>query len=178
MLVREEPGDTRCTDRRIVISSDGGPVRNFDVEQITWFEIVRYGKPVFRQPLNGYFAASFSTGRQKGELMTFRGYRNNQKFFEFEDTAKPFFKDGLSVEGPKSILTASYRDAFGKDRREYFIVSYDAVTLLDNDEGAKRWQELQDLGSKVQGIELDQLVKPTQVKAWVNSLTPKIPAVH
>lgn len=174
-LLKENPEADRFTDRHILISSDGGPVKNFDSEQITWLEVGKYGEPVFSQPLNGYFHSTFRTGRQKGELETIVGHRNHQKFIALGDAAKRFFKDGLGVEGPKSLLMVSYRDIFGKDQREYFFISHGTTILLNSDDGAKRWQEMRDLRSKVRVIDLDQMAEESKVKEWVDLVSPQIP---
>ncbi|QDL52944.1 hypothetical protein [Rhodoferax aquaticus] len=174
-LLKEDPDGSKFTDRHIVVSSDGGPVKNFDSESITWLEIGRYGEPVFQQPLNGYFHSTFNTGRQKGELATLVGHRNHQKFLSLSETARNFFPDGLGVEGPKSILSISYRDVFGKNQREFFFVSHGTAILLSVEDGAKRWQELRDLPSKVRPIDLDQMGDASKVKAWVDYIGPQLP---
>lgn len=164
------------TDRRLVISSDGGPIYNYSADRETWFEIRQGGKSVFEQPLNGYFHSSFPTSRIKGEVETIIGYKNNEKFISFDKQAQKLLPEGYVLADPQSLLVVSYRDAFRKATTEYFFVDGGTVIRLDNSDGEARWKRARENKGARQAVDLDQLLTESAVSDWARSISPKLSA--
>jgi hypothetical protein len=164
------------TDRRLVISSDGGPIYDYSTDRETWFDIRRGGKSIFEQPLNGYFHSSFPTSRIKGEVETIIGYKNNEKFISFDKQARKLLPEGCELANPKSLLAVSYRDAFRKATTEYFFIDGGAVVRLEPSDGEARWKQAKEIQATHQAIDLDSLSAESAVADWARFISPKLSA--
>lgn len=127
------------TDRRIEVTSDGGPIYNFKMSRLSWIEF-EVGKNVaYEQPLVGYYFAEFPTGHTRGPLTTLKGYRNNEAFFQFLQWAQPTLGHDVEVLQPVTLLRMTYNDALKQQNLYYVLVSGGSETHLSEDAGTKLW---------------------------------------
>lgn len=168
-LVRSEDGP--YNESVMVISSDGGPVRNYDSDQMSWIEVSRGRVGVWKQPLTGYYSVSVHTGRQRGELETRFGHENNKRFAEFYRSANTLLPEDLEVNNPRTLTRLSYQDAMGNHTEEYWLSSGGRDQLLNDREGGALWESHQKLRKDIQFAELDDLDDEVGVKSWVQFAT-------
>lgn len=136
----EKIDSDKYTDRRIEISSDGGPLYNFQLTRLSWIEFKVGKKVAYQQPLVGYYFAEFPTGHTRGPLTTLRGHRNNEEFFRFLNWAQPVLGSDVDIPEPVTLLRMTYSDALQQENLYYVLVSGGSGTHLSADAGTKLWE--------------------------------------
>lgn len=163
----EKVDSDKFTDRRIEITSDGGPIYNLQIDRRTWIEL-RVGRAVvYEQPLTGYYFAEFPTGRTKGALTTIKGYSNNQDFIAFLEWLRPALGAEVEVPEPISLLRISFRDALKQDNVEYVQVAGGSETHMSVEIGQKLWdRHLEDEKAKLH-VDISVLDSEAKAAKWV-----------
>jgi hypothetical protein len=64
--VLEKVDSDNFTDRRLELTSDGGPIYNFATDRLTTFALKKNETMFLEQPILGYYAVTYNTGRIKG----------------------------------------------------------------------------------------------------------------
>lgn len=137
-LLEKIDGD-KYTDSRVEVTSDGGPIYNFNMTRRSWIEF-KVGKTVaYRQPLVGYYFAEYRTGHTKGPIATLKGFRNNEAFFDFLRWAEPTLGSDTEILQPVTLLRMTYNDALKQESLNYALLSGGSVTHLSEDDGTKLW---------------------------------------
>ena len=135
----EKIDSDKYTDRRIEVTSDGGPIYNFKLSQTSWIEFKAGGRLVFQQPLVGYYFAEFPTGHVRGPLTTLKGYRNNEDFFQFLQWVQPVLGSNVEVLQPVTLLRMTFNDALKQQNVYYVLQSGGSETHLSEDAGTTLW---------------------------------------
>lgn len=170
----EKTEGEKYSDRRIQITSDGGPIYNFEVESLTWFEL-RMGKTVIIQkPLSGYYFTEYPTGRTKGELSVIGGHRNHQAFLNFSIWARDILSSGVDISEPNTLLRISYRDALKNESVEFVKVVGGRQFYLTRDNGLKLWQQ-QTENQKINiSVDMDSLTDAKAANQWLSVWKRKV----
>lgn len=135
----EKIDSDKYTDSRVEVTSDGGPIYNFNMSRRSWIEF-KVGKTVaYRQPLVGYYFAEYRTGHTKGPITTLKGVRNNEAFFDFLRWAEPTLGSDTEILQPVTLLRMTYNDALKQENLNYVLLSGGSVTHLSEDDGTKLW---------------------------------------
>lgn len=150
------------TDVFLKINSDGGPVYNFNSDRLTWITVNKNGKFLIDQPLIGYFSASSSSGKTKGEIQTIVGYKNNKKFGDLQQNIESPF----SIESPRTLIKTTFIDSFNKNNEEYFLVEHTGVKKIHADTGKNQWEEYKKNQENTGFIDIDTVDK----KLWLKNL--------
>ncbi|MCP5235358.1 MAG: hypothetical protein H6945_06420 [Zoogloeaceae bacterium] len=173
VTLEKRDGD-RYTDRRIDISADGGPIYNFEIDTLTWFEVYSGKTTVHRQPLAGYYFFGERTGRTRGELYTLAGNNNHSLFLAFGRWFNGEFGTQVLLSEPNTLLRLSYRDALKRENTEYIRVSGGRQVYLDIVGGQKLWAELSATDQVVREVELEKLASAESAKEWVKTWSTKL----
>lgn len=163
----EKTDGEKYSDRRIKITSDGGPIFNLEVDRLTWFELFVGAKVVIRQPLSGYYFAEYSTGRTKGEVNAIGGYKNHQAFLSFAGWIKDALGSGVDISEPNTLLRISYRDALKRDNVEFVKVVGGRQSYLSREDGLKLWQQQIENEKVNRTVDMDSLVDVKAAEEWV-----------
>lgn len=135
----EKIDSDKYTDSRVEVTSDGGPVYNFNLSRLSWIEF-KVGKTVaYYQPLVGYYFIEYSTGHTKSQLTTLKGFRNNEAFFDFLRWAQPALGGDTEILQPVTRLRMTYNDALKQENLYYVLLSGGNETHLSEDVGTKLW---------------------------------------
>lgn len=175
--VIEKIDSDKYTDRRIEISSDGGPVYNFQVDHLSWAEFRDGGKVVLEEPLVGYYFASYPTGHVRGTLYTITGFRNNQRFFDFLEWSRSALPGGIEVGQPVTVLRIGYVDALKRSNTEYVKVTGGRALYLSIEEGERIWDTQSRKRAGVPSADVDALAKPETGRKWVQGWAAKLKAM-
>lgn len=168
----EKVDSDKFTDRSIEITSDGGPVRNLQIDHVTWIEFHVSNKVVLREALNGYYFAGYSTGRARGAVYTLKGYKNNEIYSTFQDWAKPVLHRWVEVASPTTILRIAYRDALKRDNVEFVQVAGGTVTQLSDLDGQQIWQAKPPKALEPRLLDINDLQTPDKAAMWVKAWQP------
>jgi hypothetical protein len=168
----EKVDSDKFTDRRIEITSDGGPVHNLLIEHFTWIEFRAGGKVALREPLNGYYFAGYPSGRTRGLLYTIKGYRNNQVYFDFLEWARHALPSGLEISQPTTLLRISYRDALKRENTEFVHLVRGSETHLSMEEGQRMWSTKLQKSLDPRMLDINDLETQQKAVAWVNAWRP------
>lgn len=168
----EKVDSDKFTDRRIEITSDGGPVYNFQVARLTWIEFRFRGKTVLREALNGYYFASYSTSRTRGALHTIKGHKNNEIYSKFLDWSRSALPSEIEVSQPVTLLEISYRDTLKRDNLEFVQITGGTETHLSEAEGRRLWGEKPPTVLTPHVLDIDDLQTPERAARWVKAWSP------
>lgn len=168
----EKVDSDKFTDRRIEITSDGGPVHNLQIDHVTWIEFRVAGKVVLREALNGYYFAGYPTGRARGAVHTLKGYKNNELYSTFNDWAASVLPRGIEVAQPITILRIAYRDALKRDNVEFVQVAGGTETKLSDSDGQRIWQAKPPKALDPRMLDINYLQTPQQAAMWVKAWQP------
>lgn len=138
-VLLEKIDSDKYTDRRVEVTSDGGPIYNFSLSRLTWIEFKVDKTIAYHQPLVGYYFAEYATGHTKGPITTLRGFRNNEAFFDFLQWAQPKLGADVEILQPVTLLRMTYNDALKQDNLYYVLLSGGSVTHLSEAAGSKLW---------------------------------------
>lgn len=164
----EKTEGEKYSDRRIQITSDGGPIYNFEVEHLTWFDLRMGKKVIIQQPLSGYYFAEYLTGRTKGELSVIVGHRNHQAFLNFSMWARDILGSGVDMSEPNTLLRIGYRDALKNDNVEFVKVVGGSQFYLTQDNGLNLWQQ-QTENQKINiSVDMDSLTDAKSANQWLS----------
>jgi hypothetical protein len=122
------------------------------------------------QPLLGYFAATYTTGKIKGELQTIVGHRNHAKLIDLERAIEQKIPKGVSISAATTILKATYTDSLRKENEEYFLVLGGSVQRISQAEGQLQWNRMKSGHAKTPNIDLDEMTNSAQLKTWLTSV--------
>lgn len=172
--VIEKIDSDKYTDFRIEISSDGGPVYNFQVNHLSWIEFRHGRKVVLEEPLVGYYFASYPTGRVRGTLYTITGFRNNQRFFDFLEWSSSAFPEGIELSQPVTVLRIGYVDALKRSNTEYVKVTGGGALYLSTEEGKRIWDTQSTRRAGVPSADVNSLANPETGIAWVQKWVEKL----
>lgn len=163
----EKTDGEKYSDRRIEISSDGGPIYNFDVDRLTWFELRVGTKVAIQQPLSGYYFTEYPTGRTKGEVSAIGGHKNHQAFLSFAKWARDELGSGVDMSEPNTLLRISYRDALKHDNVEFVKVVGGREFYLSREDGLKLWRQQTENEKANRTVDIDSLVDAEAAREWV-----------
>jgi hypothetical protein len=168
----EKVDSDKYTDRRIEITSDGGPIHNFRLEHVTWIEFRVGRKIALREALNGYFFAEYPMGRTRGTLDTLKGYRNNELFFQFLDWRRAALPAGIDVGEPVTLLRLSYRDALKRENTEFVQVAGGTETHMSEEEGVRLWSSAPQKTLAPRTLDINDLASEEKATMWVKAWRP------
>jgi hypothetical protein len=164
----EKTDGEKYSDRRIQITSDGGPIYNFEVDRLTWFELRVGAKVIIQQPLSGYYFTEYPTGRTKGEVSVIGGHKNHQAFLNFARWARDILGSGVDMSEPNTLLRISYRDALKHDSVEFVKVVGGSQFYLSQDDGLKLWQQQTENQKVNRGVDMDSLTDAKAADEWLS----------
>lgn len=168
----EKVGSDKFTDRRIEVTSEGGPIHNFHLDHMTWIEFRVGKKNVASESLNGYYSSEYASGRTRGALITIKGYRNNEVFSQFLDWARVALPDGIEIVQPITILRLSYRDALKQDNLKFVKIEGQRVTHVSNEEGEQLWSSAPHMTQKTRRLDINDLTSEEKVISWLKNWRP------
>ena len=170
----EKVDSDKYTDQRLVISSDGGPVYNFNSERLTWFEIQKDQKPILSQPLIGYFFAVYPTGLIKGELETITGHRNNSKYISMLENIESSLGPGFYVSRPKTIMRLSYTDSLENKKLGYFLINGGSSYRLEAENGEDIWLNVKNMERNRKPIDIDTMGQHDVFETWIGEIRQQL----
>ncbi|SNS03296.1 hypothetical protein SAMN05192560_2314 [Methylobacillus rhizosphaerae] len=170
----EDPTTRFMTDRKIIISNEGGPAYNFDFQQITWVELDSIKLPArnnktIEKIVNSYFIASFPSELIKGELSTLIGIDNNKKMYETLIKINSLDTGWLMTQ-PKTIIKVNYEDSLKESTEEYFLISGNSVHRMRESHATSRWNKLKQLRDSREEFDLDLYQSEDKLKEWLGLL--------
>jgi len=174
LLEKADDNSEKFTDRRIEITSDGGPVYNLKVDRYTWFELRIGRKAMFQQPLVGYYFAAYPTSHTKGATYTLKGHRNHEAFIAFAKWARGVLGQNVDLSEPITLLRISYRDALKRDDVEFVRVSGGSEVYLSEDDGQKLWQQRTENEKLDRAIDIIDLVSAQAANEWITIWKAKL----
>lgn len=170
----EKIDSDKYTDSRVEVTSDGGPIYNFNLSRRSWIEF-KVGRTIaYRQPLVGYYFAEYPTGHTKGPLTTLKGFRNNEAFFDFLRWAQPALGSDTEILQPVTLLRMTYSDALKQENLNYVLLSGGSETHLSEDAGTKLWDRSSEEEKTNHPIDISQLKTESSVAErfaiWVSKI--------
>lgn len=173
----EKINSDKFTDRRIEISTDGGPVFNLQIDRLTWIKFKRINGEddiVYNQPLTGFYFVTYQTGRTRGLVATIVGHRNNEKYFKFLGLAQPALGDGVEISAPTTLLRISYRDALKQENVLYVKESSGSETHLSEDAGKQAWERHSGYENTHMPVDISKLTSASEAAKLVNAVKTRL----
>lgn len=127
------------TDRRIEVTSDGGPIYNFELSRLSWIEFRVDKRVAYEQPIIGYYVVGYPTGRTRGTLTTIEGHRNHEYFIRFLGWVKPLLGADVEISEPLTLMRMHYLDAFKQAKISYVLIDGSSKTYLSDEAGEQLW---------------------------------------
>jgi hypothetical protein len=168
----EKVDSRKFTDRRIEISSEGGPIYNLRIDHVTWIEFRVGGRTVLREALNGYYFAGYPTARTRGALHTIKGHKNNEIYSAFLDWARSALPYGVDIAQPVTLLRLSYRDALKRDNVEFVKIEGDTETHISQEDGERLWIAKPPKTMEPRMLDINDLESQEKAATWVNAWYP------
>lgn len=166
----EKVNSDKYTDRRIEITSDGGPIINFNLERRSWIDFRVGNKVRYQQPISGYFFAEYPTHRIHGLIDTITCYQNHQDFSDFEDWAQPALGFGVQISEPVTLLKMTYVDTFKRNNNLFVLVSGGSVLQLSESTGKEIWDNQSIQAEAKSPVDLSHLKNKSEaaslLKTW------------
>lgn len=170
----EKVDSDKYTDRRIEVTSDGGPIYNFEISRLSWIEFRVGRKVAFEQPLIGYYVAEYPTGRTRGLLTTVKGYRNNEMYFQFLRWAQPILGNDVDISEPVTLMRMHYLDALKQENLYYVLVSGGSEIHLSEDAGTSLWTHQSREQKTDFPLDIYALKSESESAEWLNTWKTKI----
>lgn len=174
LTLLEKVDSDKFTDRRIEITSDGGPVHNLRVEHVTWIEFRAGAKVVLREALSGYYFAAYRTGRTRGSIYTLKGHKNNEIYSNFYDWGRTALPAGVEVGQPVTLLRLSYRDALKREHSEFVQVVGGTETHMSEEDGFKLWNSKPPKTLDPRMLDINDLQTEEKAAMWVQVWRPML----
>ena len=135
----EKTDSDNYTDRRIEVTSDGGPIYNFELSRLSWIEFRVDKRVAYEQPIIGYYVVGYPTGRTRGTLTTIEGHRNHEYFIRFLGWAQPLLGADVEISEPLTLMRMRYLDAFKQAKISYVLIDGSSNTYLSDEAGEQLW---------------------------------------
>ena len=126
-------------DINLIITKLTGKAKNIEIETITILDIeytntkneLKYSHLL----IEGYYDASFSSGKTEGIIQTETGYKNNSKEIEFENYLSEMIEDQnqFIYAKLKTYVQIRYLNFQNESKTEYFDASSISGKLINND---------------------------------------------
>jgi hypothetical protein len=145
------------TDRRIEVTSDGGPIYNFELSRLSWIEFRVNKRIAYEQPIIGYYVVGYPTGRTRGTLVTIERHRNNEYFIRFLGWAQPLLGADVEISEPLTLMRMHYLDAFKQAKISYVLIDGSSKTHLSDEAGEQLWNRRMREQQTTTPLGIDQL---------------------
>ena len=145
------------TDRRIEVTSDGGPIYNFELSRLSWIEFRVDKRIAYEQPIIGYYVVGYPTGRTRGTLVTIERHRNNEYFIRFLGWAQPLLGADVEISEPLTLMRMHYLDAFKQAKISYVLIDGSSKTHLSDEAGEQLWNRRMREQQTTTPLGIDQL---------------------
>ena len=145
------------TDRRIEVTSDGGPIYNFELSRLSWIEFRVDKRIAYEQPIIGYYVVGYPTGRTRGTLVTIERHRNNEYFIRFLRWAQPLLGADVEISEPLTLMRMHYLDAFKQAKISYVLIDGSSKTHLSDEAGEQLWNRRMREQQTTTPLGIDQL---------------------
>lgn len=174
----EKINSDKFTDRRIEVTSDGGPIFNFNIERLSWIEFRVDSNVRYEQPIFGYYFSEFPTGHTHGLLSTIIGYRNNEEFFSFLEWAQPAIGNDVRISEPVTLLKMTYLDALKQHNILFVLVSGGSQIHLSEDTGKQLWERHSNQQKAIFPVDISKLKNKSEAISLLQTWKSKLVEGH